>query len=250
VYNRPLVAIDTSGHIAFLVTAALGALAGAGVSYVGQVVGNIVQDGLTVDAFTNVDPRAIVKGAAVGLVAGATMGVGLTVFGAMGAAMGSGTVVTELIVTGSAGAFSGWSAGRAEHLVNAGYAEYDRWKAGQSVEFRRVWDEAVASGLWDERDMFIDTGTGTFFAWAGMGLASALEKIGVISLADVSSTTTSKPSYVMGFRPDGSVVLETARGPIQLSMAQFEKYLITLQASGVEAAQEFLIQAFEEAVTD
>ena len=123
-------------------------------------------------------------------------------------------------------------------------------RAGQPLEFGRLWDDAVASGIIDTRDMVIDTGTGILFAWAGKALGTALQKAGVIGLDDVRSTTASDPMYVIGFGPNDYVTLETARGPIQLTVTQFQVFLSTLQAVGVEAAQEFLIQALEESTTD
>ena len=114
-------------------TGLIGAAGGAVVAYGSQVVANVAASGqLTVDAFTQVDPREIATGAIVGGVVGLTMGAGAAVLG------------TGWIATGYLGAAGGVMGGRAEHLVNATWAEYDRWKSGQSVEVGRLWDDALS----------------------------------------------------------------------------------------------------------
>jgi hypothetical protein len=236
VYNRPLVAIDTSGHFAWFVTGLVGAAAGAIVSYGAQVVANIAESGqLTVDAFTQVDTRQIATGAIVGGVAGLTMGAGAAVLG------------TGWIATGYLGIAGGVMGGRAEHLVNATWAEYDRWKSGQSFEVGRLWDDALTSRLFDIEDIVIDAATGELGAFAGKGFGELLQKAGFISLEDVRPTG-SEAIPTVRYLPGGDVALALERGPVYLSQDRFQQLMAAFVAGNLELAQEILSQATEETI--
>jgi RHS repeat-associated protein len=114
--NNPLLYTDPSGHFVLLATAAIGALGGAAIGAVmaagPQIIHNI-QTGQPLTA--NIDPSTVAKaaavGAATGLVAGATLGIGTAVLGTgFGAMVASGAV---------SGAVAG-QAGRATENVLSG----------------------------------------------------------------------------------------------------------------------------------
>jgi RHS repeat-associated protein len=99
--NNPLRYTDPTGHFAWFVAVPVGALIGAGVTYGFQVAANISQNGLNVQAFTQVNWAAVGGGAVAGAVGVATFGVGTAVLG------------TGLAGTVAAGAISGAVAGQA-----------------------------------------------------------------------------------------------------------------------------------------
>ncbi len=101
VLNNPLRYTDPTGHFAWFVAVPVGALIGAGVTYGFQVAANISQNGLNVQAFTEVNWAAVGGGAVAGAVGVATFGVGTAVMG------------TGLVGTVAAGAISGAVAGQA-----------------------------------------------------------------------------------------------------------------------------------------
>ncbi len=101
VNNNPVRYIDPSGHCPWCIAVSVGALIGAGVSYGTQVAVNISQNGLNVQAFTDVNWKQVGAGA----VAGA---VGVATFGAGTAVLGTGAVATV-----ASGAVSGAVAGQA-----------------------------------------------------------------------------------------------------------------------------------------
>ena len=116
VYNRPIVAVDKDGHIAWLVTGLVGAAGGATFSVVQQVLSGI-SHGLTVDeALRQIDGRKVATAALVGGVAGLTMGAGTALLG------------TGMLATGISGAAAGIVGGQTESLANAAWGEYDRWR--------------------------------------------------------------------------------------------------------------------------
>jgi RHS repeat-associated protein len=114
VYNNPLRYTDPSGHApVILVMMGIGAVSGALINYGVQVAANISQNGLQVQAFTNVNWAAVGASAVAGAVGGATfygasavLGTGL--WGMVGAGAFSGAVsgqaarATENVLTGKA----------------------------------------------------------------------------------------------------------------------------------------------------
>jgi RHS repeat-associated protein len=114
VYNNPLRYTDPSGHVpVILVMMGIGAATGALINYGVQVAANISQNGLQVQAFTNVNWAAVGASAVAGAVGGATfygasavLGTGL--WGMVGAGAFSGAVsgqaarATENVLTGKA----------------------------------------------------------------------------------------------------------------------------------------------------
>ncbi len=100
VNDNPLRYSDPSGHCPWCITIGLGALIGAGVTYGVQVAANVSQNGLNVQAFTDVNWATVGTGAVAGAVGGATFGLGTAVLG------------TGLAGTVAAGAVSGAVAGQ------------------------------------------------------------------------------------------------------------------------------------------
>jgi len=81
---------DPTGHFAnILLGAAIGALAGAAISYGRQVVTNVSENGWSTSALTNVDGADIVASAVVGAVAGGLIGSGV------GATAGAGLILSS-----------------------------------------------------------------------------------------------------------------------------------------------------------
>ncbi len=111
--NNPLRYTDPSGHfVNFLIQAAVGAVVGGAIGYGAQVVGNVLQEGLTSQAFTDISWTAVGIAAVSGAVGAATFGVGTAVGTA---ALGTGWAATLTV-----GAVSGVLAGQASRLtVNA-----------------------------------------------------------------------------------------------------------------------------------
>jgi hypothetical protein len=216
----------------------VGAAGGAIVAYGTQVYGNLQSGNLNLaEALTtNISGRQILTGAAIGGLAGLTMGAGTALLGAgVGATLASG-------------AAAGWVGGRTDIMAQAAWAEYDRWKAGQSVEAGRLWDDALGKGLFDPARMAIDAGSGTLSAGVGKAFGAFLQEAGLVELIPTHTTSTS-PITIMGFLPDGKgVVLNTGRAPIGLPLATWEQLVNAFQAGNVELAQEILSQVTDEAV--
>ncbi|WP_322802217.1 RHS repeat-associated core domain-containing protein [Thermoflexus sp.] len=141
VYNNPLRYTDPSGHCPWCLAIGLGALIGAGVSYGVQVAANIRQNGLTVQAFTNVNWAVVGAGAVAGAVGGATFGLGTAVLG------------TGLAGTVAAGALSGAAAGQAARTT-------ENILSGQ----------AIGEGLGDPGDLLRDAAIGGALAGVGYGV--------------------------------------------------------------------------------
>jgi len=114
VYNNPLRYTDPSGHVpVILVMMGIGAATGALINYGVQVAANISQNGLQVQAFTNVNWAAVGASAVAGAVGGATFygasaALGTGLWGMVGAGTFSGAVsgqaarATENVLTGKA----------------------------------------------------------------------------------------------------------------------------------------------------
>ena len=110
VTNNPLKYTDPSGHFAWFVAVPIGALIGAGVTYGFQVAANISQNGLNVQAFTEVNWAAVGGGAVAGAVGVATFGVGTAVMGTgLGATVAAGAI---------SGAVSGQAARATENVLS------------------------------------------------------------------------------------------------------------------------------------
>jgi len=110
VTNNPLRYTDPSGHFAWFVAVPVGALIGAGVTYGFQVAANISQNGLNVQAFTEVNWAAVGGGAVAGAVGVATFGVGTAVMGTgLGATVAAGAI---------SGAVSGQAARATENVLS------------------------------------------------------------------------------------------------------------------------------------
>ncbi|NOK71559.1 MAG: hypothetical protein GFH25_541324n2 [Chloroflexi bacterium AL-N10] len=114
--NNPLRYTDPTGHCAIICTALVGAAIGGGISYGTQVAANISQNGLNVQALTNVDGGDIVAGAVAGGVAGAT---GFVATGAVGSVL-SGTGVVSTMAAGSAVGVVSGQVERAVHNAATG----------------------------------------------------------------------------------------------------------------------------------
>jgi hypothetical protein len=141
VYNNPLKYTDPSGHFAWFVAVPVGALIGAGITYGFQVAANISQNGLNVQAFTEVNWAAVGGGAVAGAVGAATFGVGTAVLGA------------GLAGTVAAGAISGAVAGQAA-------------RATENILSGR----AIGEGLGDPGDLLRDAAIGGALAGVGYGV--------------------------------------------------------------------------------
>ncbi|MCL5264643.1 MAG: RHS repeat-associated core domain-containing protein [Chloroflexi bacterium] len=107
--NNPLKYNDPDGHWVHILA---GAAAGAAIAYGVQVVGNVHDNGLSVQAFTNVDVRTIGAGAVAGAVGAATLGLGTA---AIAGAELTGSAATA--ATGATLAGSGVAAGQASRAV-------------------------------------------------------------------------------------------------------------------------------------
>jgi RHS repeat-associated protein len=144
VYNNPLRYTDPSGHFAWFVAVPVGALIGAGITYGFQVAANISQNGLNVQAFTEVNWAAVGGGAVAGAVGAATFGVGTAVLGA------------GLAGTVAAGAISGAAAGQAA-------------RATENV----LSGQAVTAGLGNPHDLLHDAAIGAILSGISYGVAKA-----------------------------------------------------------------------------
>jgi hypothetical protein len=126
----------------------VGGVGGFGISYGAQVVANVAQNGLTVNALTNVNWAVVGAGTVAGAVGGATFGIGT-------AALGTGTIAT--VTSGAvSGVFAG-QAGRATENVLSG--------------------EGVLEGLGEPTDIAIDAAIGGVSAGIFKGVQSARSAI-------------------------------------------------------------------------
>jgi RHS repeat-associated protein len=143
--SDPLLLDDPTGECPWCIGAVVGGLIGAGIAYGSQVVNNVNQHGLNGAAFTNVDGRAVLGGAIVGAVGGATFGLGLSAGTAVAAAAGltsaSGTAASAVGV--ATVAVSSVAAGQASR------ATANAWEG-----------QPVARGLFQPKDMLIDAALG------------------------------------------------------------------------------------------
>ena len=141
VRNNPVRYTDPSGHCPWCIAVGIGALIGAGVTYGTQVAANISENGLNVQAFTDVNWKRVGAGAVAGAVGAATFGTGTAVLG------------TGLIATAASGALSGTVAGQTERVVE-----------------NILSGEDVLTGLGDPADMAVDALVGAVSAGAGRGI--------------------------------------------------------------------------------
>jgi len=110
VNNNPLRYNDPTGHCPWCIAIGVGALIGAGVTYGFQVAANISQNGLTVQAFTDVNWAVVGGGAVAGAVGVATFGLGTAVMGtSLGATVAAGAI---------SGAVSGQAARATENVLS------------------------------------------------------------------------------------------------------------------------------------
>jgi len=166
VHCNPLRYTDPSGHCPWCIAAGVGVLIGAGVTYGFQVAANISQDGLTVEAFTEVNWAQVVAGA----VAGA---VGVATFGAGTAVMGTGVV--GMIASG---AVSGAVSGQVERVERA----IENVLEGQ----------ALTEGLGDPTDMIQDAVVGAALAGVGRSI-------------DIARIRTRYPRYYSRYISEGEL---------------------------------------------
>ena len=145
--NNPLIYTDPLGHCPWCITIGGGALIGGGISYGTQVAANISQNGLTVQAFTDVNWATVGAGAVAGAVGGATFGVGTAVIG------------TGLVGMVASGAVSGAAAGQAA-------------RATENV----LSGEAITAGLGDPAEIVTDAAIGGTLAGVGRTVDIALIK--------------------------------------------------------------------------
>ena len=122
----------------------IGAATGALINYGVQVAANISQNGLQVQAFTNINWAVVGAGAVAGAVGGATFGLGTAVLG------------TGLAGTVAAGAFSGAAAGQAA-------------RATENV----LSGQAVTAGLGNPHDLLQDAVIGAILSGTSYGVAKA-----------------------------------------------------------------------------
>jgi len=94
------------------------------------------------------------------------------------------------------------------------------------------------------KDVFIDAATGEIGAFAGKGLGTFLDKLGLVSLEDVNPGV-SQSIPTIHYLPGGDVALAVARGPVYLSPDMFQKFIAAFVAGNLELAQEILSQATE-----
>ena len=235
--NNPLRYTDPTGHCPMCISGLVGAAGGVIVAYGAQVYDNIYSNNMSLAQAltTNISGQQLLTGAAVGGLAGLTMGAGTLL-------LGSGVGATL-----ASGAAAGWMGGRADVLAESTWIEYDRWKAGQSVEVGRLWDDALGKGLFDPTRMAIDAGSGVLSAGVGKAFGAFLQKAGLVELIP-TRTTSESPITITGFLPNGKgVVLDTGRTPIELPLKTWERLVNAFQAGNVELAQEILSQATDKA---
>lgn len=139
--NNPIRYTDPSGHCPICITAAIGAVVGGGIAYGVQVAANISQNGLTVNALTEVNWATVGAGAVAGAVGGATFGVGTAVFG------------TGLAGMVAAGAIRGAVAGQAARATENGLSGRE-----------------ITAGLGDPAQIAADAALGGAFAEVGYGI--------------------------------------------------------------------------------
>ena len=143
--SDPLLLDDPSGRCPSCIGAVVGGLIGAGIAYGSQVVNNVNQHGLNGAAFTNVDGRAVLAGAVVGAVGGATFGLGLSAGTAVATAAGltsaSGTAASAVGV--ATVALSSVVAGQASRATANAFA-----------------GQPVTRGLFQPKDMLVDAALG------------------------------------------------------------------------------------------
>lgn len=153
-----------AGHCPICLTAAIGAVVGGGIAYGVQVAANISQNGLTVNALTEINWAAVGAGVAAGAVGGATFGLGTAV-------LGTGAVAT--LASGAAsGAVAGQAAIATENVLN-----------------RR----AVTEGLGDPGDILRDATIGGALAGVGYGLG----RLARPAMAEAAPAVTGQRHHVL-----------------------------------------------------
>jgi RHS repeat-associated protein len=201
--NNPLKYTDPSGHFAWFVAVPVGALIGAGVTYGFQVAANISQNGLTVQAFTDVNWAAVGGGAVAGAVGVATFGVATAGIAAATGATGIGLGNMAL-----SGALSGVISGQ----------------AGRATE-NLLTGKTIGSGLGDPQDILVDAVVGGGLAFLG----------GAVDRAIISAR---HPSFYTRYIGDGELTAIQQSGGILRGGRPGETYFtIDHYTSRAQAAQ-------------
>ena len=177
VNNNPVRYSDPSGHCPWCIAVGVGALIGAGVTYGTQVAANISQNGLNVQAFTDVNWKQVGTGAVAGAVGVATFGVDTAVLG------------TGAVATVASGAVSGAVAGQAAI-------------ATENVLSGRE----VTEKLGDPTDIATDAVIGGTLS----GVGYVVERVTISSLAKISTHNPDAEYVILGGYPNYRNVGEKA----------------------------------------
>jgi len=181
VYHNPLRYTDPSGHVpVILVMMGIGAVGGALINYGVQVAANISQNGLQVQAFTNVNWAAVGASAVAGAVGGATF---------YGASAVLGTGLWGMVGAGAlSGAVSGQAARATENVLTGKSA----WEGlGDPVELGR---DAIIGGLSGgifhgaDRMVMRAAFRGTYLRYISEGELQAIQETGLLRGGRVGKT--------------------------------------------------------------
>jgi hypothetical protein len=203
VNNNPLKYTDPSDHFAWFVAVPIGALIGTGVTYGFQVAANISQNGLNVQAFTEVNWTAVGGGAVAGAVGVATFWVAIAGIAAATGATGIG--LGNMALSGAISGVISGQAGRATENLLSG--------------------KTIGSGLGDPQDILVD-------AVVGGGLAFLS---GAVDRAIISAR---HPSFYTRYIGDGELTAIQQSGGILRGGRPGETYFtIDHYTSRAQAAQ-------------
>jgi len=166
VKNNPLKYTDPNGHLALLVTAAIGAGIGAVVN-TGSQVFNVMNSSPEVsfgEALQQVEVGEVLGAATAGGVMGLTLGAGSAV-------LGTGFAATTYL-----GALGGGLGGQASALTQSVWDERSELMNGEGFEVERVFESAKEYGFLDSYKWGLDCTVGAVSAGAGYQLTQFLGK--------------------------------------------------------------------------
>ncbi len=165
--NNPQGGVDPSGHFGAL-GALVGGVVGAVANYGSQVATNVAENGFSTEAFTDIDLGAVGRATAVGMVAGATGGVGATAFG--------GGTLGLLAGGGVSGAVSGQASRAAENALSG---------------------RPITEGLLAPGDLLMDAGIGVVSVGAAAGFTRGRSITRPASIEDLPTGAPTTPQSSM-----------------------------------------------------